>query len=368
MAVNLATKYSDKIAKAFAIASVVDGRTNKDYNFTGTKGVEINTPTTQPLNDYQRTGTNRYGTPTEMQDTTQLLEMKRDRSFSITIDKGNNSEQQNVKEAGKMLALQMEEQVIPEMDKYALRTYADLAGKVQAITDTITKSNIVELVAAGMTHLSNKKVPNENRTIYIRWSDFSLVRLAPEFIGNETLGKKALAKGQLGEFMGAAVIPVPDEYLAKSTNGKAHFLITHKSSVLQPKKIQDYFIKHNPPGINGALLEGRFLYDAFVLGAKADGVYVGVAGTAAQQAAPTNNYTAASKSMTIASTGASKICYTLDGADPRYSKTAKEADGASVTVDLSAFAGDKVTVKSVAFSNDLFTSNVTTTEQTVAGS
>ncbi len=366
MAVNLAAKYSDKIAKGFSLASVVDGRTNKDYNFTGVRSISIYTPVTQPLNDYQRSGTSRYGTPTEMQDTVQEMILSRDRSFAITIDAGNNGEQLDTKEASKMLALEMDEQVVPEMDKYALRRYGEYAGKVFAITDTVSKTNIVELLAAGMVHMSNQNVPANGRTIYITWTNFGYLRLSTEFIGNDDLGKKVLVKGQLGEFMGAAVVPVPDDYLKKSDNGKAHFLITHSRSVMQPKKIQDYFVKHNPPGINGALLEGRFIYDAFVLGAKADGVYAGVAGTAAQQAAPTNTYTSATKSMAAASTSASKIRYTLDGTDPRYSKTALEAAGASATVDLTAYAGTTVTFKSVAMSATLYTSNVTTTTQAVA--
>ena len=118
MAINLATKYSKEIANAFTLRSVVDGTTNKDYDFTGVKTLNVYTPVTQGLADYQRTGTSRYGTPTELQDTMQELMLTRDRSFSITIDKGNNSEQMGAKEASRILSIEMNEQAIPEMDKY----------------------------------------------------------------------------------------------------------------------------------------------------------------------------------------------------------------------------------------------------------
>ena len=66
MAINLATKYSKEIANAFTLRSVVDGTTNKDYDFTGVKTLNVYTPVTQSLADYQRTGTSRYGTPAQL--------------------------------------------------------------------------------------------------------------------------------------------------------------------------------------------------------------------------------------------------------------------------------------------------------------
>jgi hypothetical protein len=44
MAVNLATKYAKEIANAFAVKSVVDGTTSKDYDFSGVKTLNVYTP------------------------------------------------------------------------------------------------------------------------------------------------------------------------------------------------------------------------------------------------------------------------------------------------------------------------------------
>ena len=41
MAINLAAKYSKEIANAFTLRSVVDGTTNKDYDFTGVKTLNV---------------------------------------------------------------------------------------------------------------------------------------------------------------------------------------------------------------------------------------------------------------------------------------------------------------------------------------
>ena len=183
MAINLAAKYSKEIANAFTLRSVVDGTTNKDYDFTGVKTLNVYTPVTQSLADYQRTGTSRYGTPTELQDTMQELMLTRDRSFSITIDKGNNSEQMGAKEASRILSIEMNEQAIPEMDKYALGRFADYAGKIVALDAAPTSEDIAQKLSDGMVAMSNKNVPADGRFIFIGWSCFGALRLSNQFIG-----------------------------------------------------------------------------------------------------------------------------------------------------------------------------------------
>lgn len=349
MPINYASKYEKELAQAFTQKSVVAGNTGNDYEFTGVKEINVYTVVSQELNDYKRSGANRYGEPQEAQDTVQKMEITRDRSFAITVDKGNNAEQMGAKEASKILAIEMNEQTIPEMDMYALRTYIDNAGKIAVAAEAPTEETIVKMLSDAMVHMSNKKIPAMGRTIYIGWSYFGMLRLSKQFIGVDALAVKSLTQGTVGMFMNAKVVAVPDEYLAKNGH-QAYFLVTIKSATLLPKKVQDYFIKHNPPGINGDLLEGRFLYDAFVIGAKADGVYACVAASTAQ-AIPT--IAVSGGNATITSAGADKIRVTTDGTDPRYSKTAIETtSGGTVPV------ASGVTVKAVAFDNDLFTSEV----------
>lgn len=349
MAINLASKYEKELAQAFNQKSVVAGTTGNDYEFNGVNEINVYTVVSQELNDYRRSGANRYGEPQEAQDVVQKMTITRDRSFAITVDKGNNVEQMNAKDASKILAIEMNEQAIPEMDKYALGRFIDYAGEIHTIAEEPTEDTIVKMVSDGMVHMSNKKVPVQGRHIFIGWSYYGMLRLSKQFIGAEGLATKALVNGALGIFMGAQVIPVPDEYLMKGTH-KAYFLITIPGATLQPKKVQDYFAKQNPAGINGALLEGRFLYDAFVIGAKADGVYAAVAASTAQ-ATPT--IAVSGNTATVTSAGADKIRVTVDGSDPRFSKTAIETtSGGSVNI-----ATGNV-VKAVAFDNELFTSAV----------
>ena len=351
MAVNLATKYSKDIAKAFTLKSVVDGHTSQKYDFIGVKTLKVYTPTTQALNNYTRTGTNRYGNPAEMQDMVQEMQVQKDRSFSITIDAGNNDEQMDVKAPGEMLRMELDEQVIPEMDKFALGEFIDHAGKIEALANAPTSSTIAAAVSDGMVHLSNKKVPADGRAIFIAWTYFGALRLSTQFMGIDQLGGKILTTGALGTFMGAEVIPVPDDYLKKGTS-QCYFLVAHKDALIQPKKIQDYFAKENPAGINGMLLEGRFLYGAFVLGTKCDGVYAAVAANTIQ-ATPT--IAVADSTATFTSSGATGILYTTDGTDPRYSDTA-----VATTTGGTLAVGATYNLKAVALDDALFNSAIGT--------
>lgn len=93
MAIYLHEKYASKIDKKFSLESISKGRFTGKVDFTGVKTVRITTPQTVPLGDYKRSGTNRYGDPKEMQDTVQEMTLTQDKSFAMTIDKGNNTDQ-----------------------------------------------------------------------------------------------------------------------------------------------------------------------------------------------------------------------------------------------------------------------------------
>jgi hypothetical protein len=84
------------------------------------------------------------------------------------------------------------------------------------------------------------------------------------------LGQQTLINGQVGEVDGVKIVKVPSIYLPANTA----FIITNSIATVAPKKLEDYKIHDNPPGINGNLVEGRIRYDAFVLNNKANAIYV----------------------------------------------------------------------------------------------
>ena len=344
MAINLASKYSGKIASMYTIGSLVADKTSKEWDFSGVKTVKIYTPQTVDPVNYTRTGTNRYGTPQEMSDIIQELTLTQDKSFSLVIDKGNNSEQELSKNAGKMLKLQNDEKMVPMVDKYALGVFAQKAGTVEGITKP-TKTTIVGLISDAVQELDDACVPQGDRYIYITGEMYSLLRQSTEFLGVDALGEKALAKGVVGEAFGAKIVKVPTGYMPEN----CYFIVTHKNSVVVPYKIRDAKLHKDPPGISGALLEGRSNYDAFVVGARAKGVYCAV-NSSSVVAAPAVSVSGGKATITSDTSGAD-IYYTTDGSDPRYSPNAEKY---SAAFDITT--GTKV--RTCAVKSGMFTSKV----------
>lgn len=335
MAINLHTKYAKKIAEAFVRESLIDGRLNNEYSFSGVRTVKISTPQTVPMNDYQRSGANRYGTPEEIQDIVQEMTMSQDKSFTATVDKGNNLDQNGIKAAGKMLALQMKERVVPMKDKYTFERLAQLGGKIIGNSTALSKTTVCDRISQGTLAMDDAEVPAEGRTLYVPNSTYLLLKHSEEFLAIDKLGERALAKGQVGEYDNMKVVKVPSGRWPANVN----FMIVYRNAATAPSKISETKLHQDPPGISGNLLEGRFYYDVFVIGAKADGIYVEVdtsSGKGAVLAAPTIN--AGTGAITVASGAACK--YTTDGSDPRYSDSAKvgTAAGTGVGTVVRAYA------------------------------
>ena len=289
MAVNLAEKYSSKVAERFYQESVVVGHTSKAWDWDGTKAVKVYSITTVAPVDYVR-GTRteavgsagnanqyyaRYGVPTEVDDTVQTMTITQDKSVSLVVDKGNNKQQMMVKNAGKVMQREMREQFIPMFDKYCLATWAGYEGVGSGVDASLTKSNIVEAITKGMTTLGNANALTAGCQVYIPWTTYGLLLNSTEFLNLEKLGNKALGLGVIGQVRGLNVIPVPDSYMpAGASSTKANFIITNSEAVLAPTQIKDMKLHIDPPGISGNLMEIRWLFDAFVLDAKKEGVYV----------------------------------------------------------------------------------------------
>jgi len=316
-AINYAAAFSPKVAEAFCKESLTDSAAGKDYDFTGNKTVRVYTIDTVPLNDYSRSGANRYGEPVELGDTVQELVMGDDKAFTMTIDKGNQADQMNVKGAARALKRQIEQVVVPYIDKYRFRKWASGAGIVHPLASAPTKTNIVELIFDAGAELDNRLVPTAGRTLFIPNTYYKLLALSDQFVGVDKLGETALSKGIVGEVDGMTVKRVPDSYFPDGL----YFLVKCKSSTADPLKLQDAKIHQDPPGLSGNLLEGRVYHDSFVLGAKADGIFAAVRADLAA-AAPSISIASGQAALTVTTAGA-VIHYTTDGSDPRYSASAQ---------------------------------------------
>ena len=328
--INLAEKYAAAAQERFYRDSLTQSSFSKDLDmeFTGVRSVKVYEVDTAPLNDYVRSGTSRYGTPKELTDNLQEFLMTQDKSFTYTIDKGNAREQFNVKQAASTLKRQLREVVTPYIDRYRLQVWAQNAGLAAELTAAPAKDTIVGLLLDAGAAMDDALVPAEGRTLYLTSGLYKLLKQSDEFLAVERLGEKALARGVVGEFDGMTVKKIPSSYMPDGV----YFLIVSRGAAISPVKLNDYKIHADPPGISGDLVEGRVIFDAFVKGARAGGIYV-AAETGKVCDAPT--VSVADGTVTLSSdTSGATFRYTTDGSDPRYSASALDYNsGAKPTVE-----------------------------------
>ena len=272
MAVNLASKYSKKVDERFALESFTENiGLNKSYDWNGVKSITVYSIDTAPMNDYTRSGLSRYGTPEELGDTTKDYILTKDRSFTYTIDRGNYTEQMMVKESGKSLARQIKEVVVPEIDKYRIATWSAAAianGKTKSVA--ITKDNAYISLLDANEALDEAKVTATGRICFGTPRYINFLKQDPTFVQASDMAQSMLIKGQVGEVDGVRIIKVPSTYFPVNHD----FILLHPVCSVAPKKLEDYKTHNNPVGVNGWLVEGRQIYDCFVLEAKKDALYV----------------------------------------------------------------------------------------------
>lgn len=266
MAINYAEKHAAQIDERFAAGSVTEALVNRDYDFVGVKTVKVHSVPTVALNDYKRSGSNRYGEPAELGDNVQEMTMSQDKAFTFTVDKGN-SEDDAALNAGKALKRQIDEVVVPTVDRYRLEVMTKKAGHKSY--GAVTKTNAYEAILDLNTLMDDSLVPMNGRVIVVSSAFYKLLKLDSNFIRSSDLGQQTLITGQLGEVDGLRVVRdmgrLPDDVA---------FLIAHPLATTAPHKLSEYKVHQDPPGLSGALVEGRDYYDAFVLKEKACGIGV----------------------------------------------------------------------------------------------
>lgn len=343
---NLADRYSAKVAERFAHKAYSAGIASNAYDFDGVKSIKVYSIDTVPLGDYSKlvngfTGS-RYGTPTDLTDSYQVMTMVPDKTFTYIIDKGDDKNQLNIKKANRSLAREIDERVNPYLDKYNFAKWAGCAGQAVIAASTITKANALEMIQDATEMLDEMACPDSGRTLVVTNNFYKLLKQNPNFVYTDKLAQDSMVRGKVGEIDGMSIRKVPNSYMPAGIVG----FVCHSSALLGPMKLKEYKIHVDPPGINGNLVEGRIMHDAFVLDAKANAIVALCASTVAK---PSVVSAIASHKASVTITTADYVLYTLDGTDPRCSGTATKST--SSVSNVTTVAGDVLKVVAVKENN-----------------
>lgn len=334
--IHFSEKHMQRLMKGFEHRSLTDGLFNHDIDqeFSGVRTVHVKSIQTSPLQNYDRNkqvGTgSRYGETHEVGDDEQTFTMAKDVSLSLSIDKGNNVEQFNMKRAGEVMNAYRDEVIIPAVDKHRMEKWAEGAGIHMELTGEMTKANIAETIIKLHNIQRNARVTGRS-VLIVPYENLHILSLADEWIKTESLAKETLTKGTVGRFDDMDVVPFINELMPAN----AKFMILNPKAAIAPMKIKDFKGHVDPPTLSGDLLEFRMMFDAFVLGKKANGILV--ACTSGKVCA-TPKIAVSGKSATITcDTSDATIYYTTNGSDPRYSVDAQPYSAA-----VSLVSGDQL--------------------------
>ena len=273
MAIELVTKFLPYVDEQFSTESKKSLLTNQDFDWTGAHTVKVYKISTGSMNDYGRTGAkegnwSRYGAIESLGATTESFTLSKDRSFTFVIDALDTDETSQQLAAASALARQLREVVIPEVDTHVYGKMCTEAGTKPAAL-ALTKDNIyTEILKAGNS-LDNAQVPEAGRQLVVTPDTLLLMKQCKDIVMETDIGNDLRLRGVVSNLDGANVIKVPANRLPKGFG----FMLVHPCATVAPTKLESYNTHINPPGINGQLVEGRIVYDAFVLENKAKAIY-----------------------------------------------------------------------------------------------
>lgn len=272
MSIELVTKFQPYVDEQLKNESKLHLLTNQDFDWTGAHTVRVYKITTSPMSDYDRSGTgenwSRYGAIEALSATTQEMTLTKDRSFTFAIDRLDTDETAQQLAAATALARQNREVVIPEVDAHVYGVMCEKAGHKPAAVALTAESVYPEILKASNA-LDDAEVPEVNRVLLVMPATYALLKKSKDITLDCDVGQEQRLRGVIGILDGAAVVKVPAVRLPENFG----FMLAHPSACVAPVKLEDYNIHENPPGISGSLVEGRIVYDSFVLDNKKTAIY-----------------------------------------------------------------------------------------------
>lgn len=226
--------------------------------------------TTSEMNDYAKYNSSGswYGPVKPLNATTETMKLRKDRSFTFAIDARDKDETGGTLEGATALARQLREVVVPEIDIWVYAQMVSGAGTKPAAV-ALTADNIYDEIVKASAVLDDALVPETGRVLTVTPEVYLLMKKCKDITMETEIGNDMRVRGVIANVDGAVVIKVASARMPE----RFGFMLSHPSATVAPVKLESYFVHENPPGINGQLVEGRIVYDAFVLENKAKAIY-----------------------------------------------------------------------------------------------
>lgn len=297
-ALNYAKEYSNVLAQAYPytlnFGDLYATPNNGRYRWTGSKTIEIPTISTTG-----RVDSNRDTIAVAQRNYDNAWEPKvltNQRKWSTLVHPADIDQTNHVASIGNITQVYNEEQKFPQMDAYCIsKIYADWTalGKV-ADTTVITTANVLEIFDMMMERMTEARVPENGRILYVTPVINTLIKNAKEIQRTVNIkdGGTSLNR-QTTDIDSVKIVKVPSNLMKTvydfTTGWKAgagakqiFMSLIHPSSIITPVSYQ--FSTLDEPR---AVTEGKYLYfeesfeDVFILNKKADAIQFVVEGAGA---------------------------------------------------------------------------------------
>jgi hypothetical protein len=262
---NYATDVLNKIDERVYLESVTKDVINNGVELefsNGNNAVTIYTMEVVTENDYQRSGTMRYGQLVEIGNSVQTFVLSQDKSFAISIDRGNREDAKMVPAIDAAVKRQVREVSVPTVDTYRLAIAGAYAvANSQGATAALSSSNVFAKILDQRAALQEAKVKLGNIVVFVNPTVEAYLWLDTTFKQATDRTTADKASGKLGTVMGMDIYTVPTSYLPTNFG----FLMMAKDVLIAPTKFNKIKTMDGDSfGIDGMVGFGRRYYDCFI--------------------------------------------------------------------------------------------------------
>lgn len=262
---NYATDVLGKVDERFYLESKTNSIVNNGIEMefsNGNNAVTIYSMDVVAENNYLRSGTMRYGQLVELGNSVQTFVLSQDKSFSISIDRGNREDSKMVPAIDEAVKRQVREVSVPTTDIYRLGILTSYAvANSQTATSALAYTDIFQKILTQRAALLNAKVSLDDIVVYIEPTAEALLWRDPEFKAACDRSVADKATGVMGTVMGMTIVVCPVSYFVANFG----FMLVSKKVLAAPTKFNEIKTGDGFPfGISGMVAFGRRYYDAFI--------------------------------------------------------------------------------------------------------